>query len=212
MSARRGHPIFARVFARTSPAMDRDGVAEHRRRLVTGLSGRVVEVGAGSGRNFPHYPPEVTAVLAVEPERYLRDIALRAAAEAPVRIEVVDGVAERLPAAGAAFDAGVASLVLCSVADPAAALRELHRVIRPGGQLHFYEHVRADTPGLSRVQRVLDATVWPLLVGGCHTWRDTGGAIEAAGFAIERLDLLRYPETSIALPTSPHILGTATRT
>jgi SAM-dependent methyltransferase len=211
MSARRGHPVFARVFARTSPGMDRDGVAEHRRHLVAGLRGRVVEVGAGNGLNFPHYPPDIAAVLAVEPERYLRDIARRAAAEAPVPIEVVDGVAEQLPADDGAFDAGVASLVLCSVADPAAALRELHRVIRPGGQLRFFEHVRAATPGLRRVQRALDATVWPLLVGGCHTCRDTAAAIEAVGFTIERLERLRWPETQIPLPTSPHILGTAIR-
>jgi SAM-dependent methyltransferase len=209
--ARRGHPIFARMFARASVALDSDVAAEYRHRLVVGLEGSVVEVGAGNGRNFRHYPPGVTGVLAVEPERYLRDLAVGEAARAPVPVEVVDGVAERLPAEDGAFDAGVVSLVLCSVADQAAALRELRRVVRPGGQLRFYEHVRAQTPGLWRVQRVLDRTVWPFFVGGCHTGRDTPAAIEQAGFRIERIDRFRFPETGIATPTAPHVLGTATR-
>lgn len=213
MGGRRGHPIFARIFVRASIAMDAEGGAEHRQRLVAGLDGRVIEVGAGNGRNFAHYPLGVTGVLAVEPERYLRELAGHDARLAPVPVEVVDGVAERLPADDGAFDAGVVSLVLCSVPDQAAALRELRRVIRPGGQLRFYEHVRAETPGLRRFQRVLDRTVWPLFVGGCHTGRDTAGAIEAAGFRIERLDRFRFPEGGcFPSPTAPHVLGVATRT
>ncbi|HSR25702.1 MAG TPA: class I SAM-dependent methyltransferase [Candidatus Eisenbacteria bacterium] len=191
--------------------MDRGAAADHRRRLLAGLSGRVVEVGAGNGLNFPHYPSEVAAVVAVEPEPYLRELARRRAAHAPVPVEVVDGVADQLPAGDGTFDAAVTSLVLCSVADPLAALREMHRVVRPGGQLRFYEHVRAEPGRLRRVQRVFDATVWPLLAGGCHTGRDTAAAIEAAGFVIEQLDRFRFPESRMALPTSPHILGTARR-
>jgi ubiquinone/menaquinone biosynthesis C-methylase UbiE len=212
VGGRRGHPIFARMFVRASAAMDAGGGAEHRQRLLAGLEGRIVEVGAGNGRNFAHYPPGVTGVLAVEPERYLRELAAHDAALAPVSVEVVEGVAERLPADDGAFDAGVVSLVLCSVADQAAALRELRRVIRPGGELRFYEHVRAETPGLRRVQRVLDRTVWPFFVGGCHTGRDTAGAIEATGFRIERLDRFRFPEGGLPTPTAPHVLGVATRT
>ena len=211
VTARRGHPVFARVFAWLGESMDRGGAADHRRRLLAGLSGRVVEVGAGNGLNFPHYPPEVAAVVAVEPEPYLREHARRRAAHAPVPVEVVDGVADQLPAGDATFDAAIASLVLCSVADPLAALREMHRVVRPGGQLRFFEHVRADPGRLRRVQRVFDATVWPLLAGGCHTGRDTAATIQAAGFVIERLDRFRFPESGITLPTSPHILGTARR-
>jgi ubiquinone/menaquinone biosynthesis C-methylase UbiE len=204
------HPIFARFYAWASPRMDKAGIGERRDQLLVGLAGRVIEVGAGNGLNFAHYPPEVTGVVAVEPEPHLRGLAESQAAEARVPIEVVDGTADRLPADDASFDAAVASLVLCSVPDVAAALAEIRRVLRPGGQLRFFEHVRADTPGLARVQRILDVTVWPALGGGCHAHRDTRAAIEAAGFTIDDIDQLRIPETRIPTHTSPHILGVAT--
>ena len=205
------HPLFARTFVRVRPAMDAGGVLEHRRRLLAGLSGRVLEVGAGDGANFMHYPPKVDQVLAVEPEPYLRGRAQRSAAAVRVPVTVMDGVAERLPVPDGAVDAAVASLVLCSVADQAAALRELRRVVRPGGQLRFYEHVRADTAPLRAIQALLDATVWPHVVGGCHTGRDTVAAIERAGFRIDAIDWVRFPEFRIPLPTSLHALGVATR-
>jgi ubiquinone/menaquinone biosynthesis C-methylase UbiE len=193
--------------------MERAGYGERRRQLLAGLNGRVLEVGAGNGMNFTHYPPEVTEVLAVEPEPHLRTLAHEKASEAGVRVpvEVVAGTADHLPAADASYDAVVASLVLCTVPDVPAALAEMRRVLRPGGELRFFEHVRADTPGLARVQRVLDATVWPIFVGGCHPHRDTRTAIEDAGFTIEDIDALRIPDTRIPAPASPHILGTATK-
>ena len=211
VSAVRSHPVFARFYAWTSPAMDRGGVADHRRRLLAGLSGRVIEVGAGNGLNFAHYPPQVTSVLAVEPEPYLRQAAEHSAAAAPVPIDVVDGAAERLPADDASFDAVVASMVLCSVGDQRAALLEMRRMLRPGGELRFFEHVRADTPGLRRAQRVADATVWPLLFGGCHTGRDTAAEIGAAGFRLEHVERLRFPESRVPVITAPHVLGIARR-
>ncbi|MCV2487820.1 class I SAM-dependent methyltransferase [Geodermatophilus sp. YIM 151500] len=206
------HPVFARVYARLARAMEGRGAAEHRRRLLAGCAGRVVEVGAGSGANFAHYPPTVREVVAVEPEAHLRELARRAAAGAPVPVTVVDGVADRLPAADGVFDAAVSTLVLCSVPDVAAALREIRRVLRPGGRLHVWEHVRADGRVLSRVQRIADATVWPRLAGGCRTGRDTAAAMAEAGFAIERLDRFRFPDTRLSTPTTPQVLGTAVRT
>lgn len=190
--------------------MERAGYGERRDQLLAGLAGRVIEVGAGNGMNFAHYPPEVTGVVAVEPEPRLRELAEAEAAKVPVPIDVMDGVADRLPADDDSFDAAVASLVLCSVPDVPGALSEIRRVLRPGGQLRFFEHVRADTPGLARVQRILGATVWPVFVGGCHPDRDTRAAMEGAGFTIERIDELRIPETRIPAPASPHILGVAT--
>ncbi|MGC4897600.1 class I SAM-dependent methyltransferase [Micromonospora sp. DT31] len=203
------HPVFARLFARASVAMDQAGVAAHRRRLVAGLHGRVVEVGAGNGRNLAHYPPAVTRVLAVEPEPLLRGLARAAAPTAPVSVTVAAGLAEALPVPDGAADAVVLSLVLCSVSDPAVALREARRVLRPGGELRFYEHVVAETPGLRRVQRVVDATLWPLVSAGCHTGRDTVAAIRAAGFTVTDLDRFRFPSTGVPAPASPHVLGTA---
>jgi ubiquinone/menaquinone biosynthesis C-methylase UbiE len=205
------HPFFARFYARMSPKMERAGFAECREELLAGLRGRVIEVGAGNGLNFAHYPPEVAHVLALEPEPYLRQRAEVNARDAAVPVRVVDGTADHLPAQDGTFDAAIVSLVLCTVPDQGRALGEIGRVLRPGGQLRFFEHVRAQTPGLARVQRVLDATVWPILGGGCHPSRDTRAAIENAGFHIERIEDLRLPETRIPTPTSPHILGVATR-
>jgi SAM-dependent methyltransferase len=203
------HPIFARLYARVSQGMEVE-LVDRRRALLAGLSGRVIEVGAGNGLNFPHYPAAVTEVLAVEPEPYLRRLALTAAERSSVPVRVADGTADRLPAKDGAFDAGVASLVLCSVHDQARALAELRRVIRPGGELRFYEHVRADTPGLARVQRLVDP-VWPFFGGGCHAGRDTLGAIRAAGFEVERVERFRFPDAKVGTPTSPHVLGAARR-
>jgi MFS family permease len=204
------HPIFARFYAWASPRMEKAGVGERRGQLLAGLTGRVLEVGAGNGMNFTHYPPEVAAVVAVEPEPHLRALAETQANDTATAIDVVDGTADHLPAADASCDAVVASLVLCSVPDVPAALGEIRRVLKPGGELRFFEHVRAATPGLARVQRVLDATVWPAVGAGCHAHRDTRTAIEAAGFTITDLDELRIPDTRVPSPTSPHILGAAT--
>ena len=205
------HPIFARCYAWISPTMDKAGVIEHRRRLLAGLTGEVVEVGAGNGLNFAHYPDGVTRVIAIEPEPHLRDLAQRAAVQAPVEVVVLDGVADDLPVEDGSVDAAVACLVLCSVPDQHAALREMHRVLRPGGQLRFFEHVRAASGTLCRVQQLADATFWPLLCGGCHTGRDTVAAITDAGFTFQHVERFRFPATRVPQPASPHVLGAAIR-
>ena len=204
------HPAFARVFAMVAKYAEAHGGAEHRRRLLAGLSGRVVEVGAGSGANFVHYPDSVSEVLAVEPERHMRGRALEAARQARVAVEVVNGDAERLPGAEGSFDAGVTSLVLCTVPDPVAALTELFRVIRPGGELRFYEHVVSHRRWEARIQRTADATFWPRVAGGCHLARDTASAIERAGFSIEDCERFGFSFAPL-LPPDPHVLGRARR-
>ena len=186
------------------------GERDHRVEMLAGLRGRVIEVGAGNGLNFDLYPESVTEVVAVEPEAVLRRGAEQAAGRASVPVRVVDGVADALPAEDASFDAGVASLVLCSVPDQAAALAELHRVIRPGGELRFYEHVAADAPGFARVQRLADP-VWTRFAGGCHVNRDTAGAIEAAGFAIDRIRRFSFSISLMDRLASPQIVGVARR-
>lgn len=210
MSRSFSHPIFSRVYLRASETMDQKGGMEHRRRLLAGLAGSVVEVGAGNGRNFAHYPSTVTSVTAVEPEPRLRAAAELAAQDVQVAVTVVDGFADDLTFDDSTFDAGVVSLVLCSVPDQSKALAELFRVIRPGGQLRFFEHVAAERPGLLlTVQKLVDATFWPLMLAGCHTGRDTAGAITEAGFVIQDLDRFKFPDSGPPQPAAPHILGTA---
>jgi ubiquinone/menaquinone biosynthesis C-methylase UbiE len=204
-------PLFARIQARASAAEDRKGGAERRQQLLAGLSGRVVEVGAGSGVSFAHYPASVSEVVAVEPEPRLRELARRAATRAPVPVRVVDGVAEQLPLADASMDAAVLAGVLCSIPDPDRALAEVARVLRSGGELRFYEHVLARNARLARLQRLLDASVWPRLFGGCHTSRDTDRTLLDAGFAVDARERFSFRPTLLATPIAPRILGRARR-
>ena len=204
------HPRFARWYLTLSAKADDRGAREHRARLLAGLAGRVIEIGAGNGLNFAHYPATVTEVVAIEPEPYLRAQASQAAAQAQVPVTVLDGTAEAVSLADGSMDAGVASLVLCSVVDQAAVLAELHRVIRPGGELRFYEHILADDPRLARRQRRADH-IWPWFMGGCHIARTTKTAILVAGFEIFDCDQFLFPPCWIARLSAPHVLGRARR-
>ncbi len=198
----RQHPVFARVWSTLGP---RAVAHRDRRELLAGAHGTVVEIGVGTGLNFPFYPDTVTSVLAVEPEPYLRSRAQEVAPDAPAPVSVVDGTAEAIPAEDARFDVAVACLVLCSVPSQAAALAELRRVLKPGGELRFYEHVVAEHTAGSTLQRTLDRTgVWPKVGAGCHLARDTGAAIRAAGFTTGTV------RRTMSGPL-PHIAGIARR-
>jgi ubiquinone/menaquinone biosynthesis C-methylase UbiE len=202
------NPLFARAYARMSENEGRAQI-EQRRELLAGLHGRVVDVGAGNGRNFGFYPPEVHEVVAVEPEPYLRALAARAGADAAVAVRVVDGLAAALPLEDAGCDAAVACLVLCSVPDQRAALDEIRRVLRPGGELRFLEHVHADRQPLRALLAFGErSTIWPRLAGGCHPARDTLRAIEEADYAIERVRRFDFSHGP-PVPAVPHILGRA---
>lgn len=198
------------MYRRTAARRARGDEREYRRALVEGLSGQVIEVGAGSGLNFRFYPRTVKHVLAVEPEPILRNEAITNASHAPVPVTVVSGVSGALPAENATFDGGVASLVLCSVPDQDRALAEFHRVIRPDGELRFYEHVVAERRAGALIQRIADATFWPRVAGGCHLGRDTGKALERAGFSVERSERFTF-SPGAPVPPIPHILGVARR-
>lgn len=202
------HPRFARAYARAVGRMNRRGATEHRRSMLAGLRGTVIEIGAGDGSAFRLYPLAVTHVLALEPDDYLRSLALKRAATAAVPVTVRAAAAERIPADDGSADAVVASLVLCSVADQAAALAEIRRVLRPGGTLAYYEHVRSDRPVLAAVEDLL-APAWQHLAGGCHPNRDTLGAIAAAGFTIRENRRFSFAVQSLTPPVA-HILGCAT--
>lgn len=204
------HPVFARMYDRLSAVAEAKGGAEHRQELLAGIAGRVIEIGAGNGYNFRHYPETVTEVVAVEPEPFLRARAEAAAQEADVPITVIDGTAEALPAETGAFDVAVFSLVLCSVPDQAKALSEARRVLEPGGELRIFEHVLANEPRLAAFQRRIDV-VWPRLGGGCHTSRDTARAVEDAGFNIDQIRRFRFSPSFLTKPAAPHILAVARR-
>ncbi|NKX53054.1 class I SAM-dependent methyltransferase [Arthrobacter sp. E918] len=154
--------------------------------LLSGLSGNVVDVGAGTGANLPHFPAACT-VTAVEPDPNMRRrLAAKLAAAssgAAARATVAAGSAEALPVDDAAADAVVFTLVLCTVPDQAAALAEARRVLKPGGSLLFLEHVR----GTGRHARIQDAVqpLWSFAAQGCHPNRDTVAALRAAGFSVE---------------------------
>jgi SAM-dependent methyltransferase len=187
--------------------VDSLGGADHRRRLVEQAAGEVLEIGAGTGRNLPLYRT-ATRVVALEPGPGMRVRAEQAARAAQLPVEVVDGRAEALPFPDASFDTVIASLVLCTVADPAQALTEAHRVLRPGGTLRFYQHVRADDPRLARWQDRLERP-WGWLALGCHPNRDIVAAITAAGFRVLELD--RFDFQIMPPLVRPHILGVAQR-
>jgi ubiquinone/menaquinone biosynthesis C-methylase UbiE len=203
------HPRFARMYLRVAPGAEARGAAEHRRRLLSGLAGQVIEIGAGQGLNFEHYPSTVTDVLAVEPEPTLRAEAERAARAATVPVRVIAGVADALPAADGSADAVVVSLVLCSVPDQARALAEARRVLGPDGELRFYEHVIARRQPMRALLQAADKSgIWPAMAGGCHPARDTVAAIERAGFAITSMQRFAFAAARFE-PPIPHVLGVA---
>ncbi|MFF8731483.1 class I SAM-dependent methyltransferase [Streptomyces sp. NPDC015171] len=206
------HPLFARYYARISVAAESGlGLAGLRDRLLAGLSGRVIEIGAGNGLNFRHYPATVAEVVAIEPEPLLRQLALDAALRAQVPVDVVPGAAEALPVKSEAFDAVVLSLVLCSVRDVARTLGEVRRVLRPGGEVRFFEHGRGGGPVMTLAQKALDHTLWPVLNGGCHLSREPVAALREAGFRLGPQRRVMLPERGPALPTSYCALGVAWR-
>jgi ubiquinone/menaquinone biosynthesis C-methylase UbiE len=206
------HPVFARFYARVSVSADlKGGIAAYRDELLAGLSGRVIEIGAGNGLNFAHYPSTVSEVVAIEPERTLRQLAMDRAHRAGIPVDVVPGAGEALPVKSEAFDAAVVSLVLCTVRNLPRTLAEIRRVLRPGGELRFFEHGLARQRTMATVQRVADRTLWPLFFGGCHTARDTPAAIAAAGFELGAYRRFTVPEKGMQMPSSPCVLGVAYR-
>jgi ubiquinone/menaquinone biosynthesis C-methylase UbiE len=177
---RLAHRIFAALYDPLTAGAERAGVAKARRELLAGARGRVLEIGAGTGRNVEHYPAG-SDVTYTEPDPYMAK-RLRARTA-----KVVEAGAEQLPFEDRSFDTVVSTLVLCTVTDVPASLREIRRVLVPGGRLLFLEHVRAD-PGstLERWQDRLHGP-WHALAGGCNCNRDLLSSLDAQSFAVEEL-------------------------
>ena len=170
-----------------------ENVNRQRAKVVPHAHGRVLEIGMGAGLNVPHYDPDrVTEVVGIEPSARLRSDASRRAAAAPMPVRVVDAVAERLPVDDESIDSAVVTYTLCTIPDVGAALRELRRVLVPGGTIHFVEHGLAPDERVRRLQRVLEPG-WRRFAGGCHLTRDVARLLAQHGFAVEELDAMYLP-------------------
>jgi SAM-dependent methyltransferase len=202
------NPFFALMWSKMS-TREPESIRKLRRANLVGLTGRVLEVGAGTGTNFEFYPPTVSEVVAIEPERRLAVIARQAAERAAVPITVTTDTVEEFDA-GEPFDYVVCSLVLCSVGDPDDVLRQLFSMLRPGGELRYFEHV-ASTGMRAGLQRLADATVWPRLLGNCHTHRDTEQSIVDAGFEVRAARREWVLPAWLPVPVAETAIGRAVR-
>jgi ubiquinone/menaquinone biosynthesis C-methylase UbiE len=202
----RDHPWFARCYDRLNRAGEKRWLGPLRDSMVGGLTGTVLEIGAGTGGNLPHYR-EAVRVVAAEPDRAMRRYLRRELPRAGVPVEVATARAEDLPYPDASFDAVVSTFVLCSVDDPGQALAEARRVLRPGGVLVFCEHVR----GAGLRGRIQDAVtpVWVRVAAGCRPNRQTQTTIEHSGLAIRDIETF-YPRPDIPVVV-PLIRGVAVR-
>ena len=196
-------PLNARAEERLLP--------EHREYLAADLRGAVLDVGAGTGAMFPYFRSAIERdpslrLRAVEPDPHMRQRAVRKAGDLGLEIEIRPEGAHSLPYADDSFDVVVASLVFCTIPDPEAALDEVARVLKPGGEFRFLEHVRADG-WVARVQDIV-TPVWRLGVAGCHLNRDTTTTFRTD----DRFEVGELDEPDIAvLPVMPFIRGTLVR-
>ena len=208
-AARRGRrrvsrPLFARWYGVLARRAESGEIGRRRHALLTQASGRVLDIGAGTGEAFKHVPGTVRVLVALEPDPAMLRQAAGRLGDGDAPAVLVQGRSERLPFATATFDTVVACLVLCTVGDLTLTVAELHRVLRPGGRLLLMEHVRASDEALAQCQDLVERP-WGWLHGGCHPNRRTLEAIEAAGFRLAGLE--RY-----GFPVLPHVQGAAVRT
>ena len=199
--------ICAAVYDRMAAGFEKAGGAELRSRLLASATGRVLEIGAGTGLNLAHYPKDVEELVATEPESpMLRRLERKAADAGRPLTRVVQAGAESLPFEDESFDTVVSTLALCTVPHPDAALAEVRRVLKPGGRFLFLEHVRSDDPKRARWQDRLNPA-WHAVANGCNCNRRTLEAIEAAGFAVEDVRRGELPKSPRLV--RPYVLGRA---
>ena len=200
------HPITAAVYDRLVESTERTFLAALRARLLGSAQGKVLEVGAGTGRNFPHYSSSaINEIIAVEPDPYMRRRAEARVAAVGTTITLTAGTAESLPVSNQSIDTIVSTLVLCSVDDPDAAIREWRRVLKPLGTVFLIEHLRAEQPRRAWVQDLI-TPVWRRIAANCHPNRETLGTISRGGFDFQESDRLALGAPWI----QPIVAGVAT--
>lgn len=199
--------MFSALYDRAFEATEDAGLREMRRELLAGARGRVLELGAGTGLNLKLYPHEgLDGLTVTEPDPHMYKQLRKRAGEACPGADLVQAGAEALPFDDDSYDTAVVTLVLCTVPDQPAALQEISRVLKPGGQLLFLEHVRAGDQGLARWQDRLEKP-WRFIGDGCHCNRDTESGLKAAGFELSGVE---HPELPKAPPiVRPMAKGTA---
>ena len=202
---------FASAYIRRSPLEERLGGSRIRARLMSGLSGRVLEVGAGQGHNFPQFEsPRVSHVWALEPNAILRNAAEARLQELDLRkVSLVAGRGEALPFVDGTFDSAVVTLVLCSVERPVDVLSEIRRVLKPEGRLFFYEHVASDNQIFAMAQSVAEP-LWKYIAGNCHLTRDPVALLSEAGFRVTESEHFWFSPRLTSCCTGPRVLGSAT--
>jgi SAM-dependent methyltransferase len=183
------HTLFAAVYDRLTAPAERAGLADRRRRLLAQASGRVLEVGGGTGANLAHYPAGVESVTVLEPDGAMRERLLGRVPAAEPSIEVHEAGIEDVPFPDGSFDTIVSTLTLCTVPDLDQALQTIGRLLAPDGRLLFLEHVRA--PGLQGLAQRATAPVWTRMAAGCHPDRDILGAMRANGLSVTDCDRFR---------------------
>jgi ubiquinone/menaquinone biosynthesis C-methylase UbiE len=176
--------VFAAIYDPTLWVGELAGMRRRRRDLLGTATGRTLEIGGGTGLNLAHYPAGLPELIVAEPDESMRRRLERRAARSGHRVQVIDAPAERLPFADASLDTVVSTLVLCTVEDPAAALSEIARVLRPGGRLLFIEHVRSQSPMLAWWQDRL-VRPWRRFAEGCRCNRATASLMAASGLAVD---------------------------
>lgn len=204
---KKGNRRFARSYDAGCRLFEQKHGQHYRGGLVQNLHGSILEIGVGTGANFSYYQPtRITELVGIEPNYYMLEVAQTKREQLALPIKLVQASAEQLPFADASFDAVVATLVLCSIPNPAQALAEFARVLKPDGKLYFFEHVAAQNSIGRFVQNVANP-LWQIAEAGCQINRETATLIEKAGFKFETLEWAKV----LGFPVNPQIWGVASK-